>query len=71
MPFTNLVGTISFLVTALCPLYFLSALSSLCLCVSVVSSSLPAAEPQWFKPLTWRCIGPANMGGRITAAGRL
>jgi photosystem II stability/assembly factor-like uncharacterized protein len=23
--------------------------------------------PAWLKPLTWRCIGPANMGGRITA----
>lgn len=23
--------------------------------------------PEWLKPLTWRCIGPANMGGRITA----
>jgi photosystem II stability/assembly factor-like uncharacterized protein len=28
------------------------------------SSPLPA---EWLKPLTWRCIGPANMGGRITA----
>ena len=37
------------------------------LCGSVVSSSLSAAEPEWFKSLTWRCIGPANMGGRITA----
>jgi photosystem II stability/assembly factor-like uncharacterized protein len=37
------------------------------LCDSVVSSSLSAAEPEWFKSLTWRCIGPANMGGRITA----
>jgi photosystem II stability/assembly factor-like uncharacterized protein len=24
-------------------------------------------SPEWLKPLTWRCIGPANMGGRITA----
>src|SRR5262245_43390405 len=23
--------------------------------------------PEWTKTLTWRCIGPANMGGRITA----
>jgi photosystem II stability/assembly factor-like uncharacterized protein len=37
------------------------------LCDSVVSSSLPAAETDWLKPLTWRAIGPANMGGRITA----
>jgi photosystem II stability/assembly factor-like uncharacterized protein len=31
----------------------------------------PAAEgplgPEWLKPLTWRSIGPANMGGRIVA----
>src|SRR5207249_4721125 len=26
--------------------------------------TLPA---DWVKTLTWRCIGPANMGGRITA----
>src|SRR5262245_12430195 len=25
---------------------------------------LPA---DWVKAMTWRCIGPANMGGRITA----
>jgi photosystem II stability/assembly factor-like uncharacterized protein len=25
---------------------------------------LPA---EWIKPLTWRCIGPANMSGRVTA----
>ncbi len=38
------------------------------------TSPLRAAQPQeialpaaWLKPLTWRCIGPANMGGRITA----
>ncbi|MGH7223314.1 MAG: VPS10 domain-containing protein, partial [Gemmataceae bacterium] len=37
--------------------------------------SARAAEPtptaalsaDWLKPLTWRCIGPANMSGRITA----
>src|SRR5262249_9107250 len=23
--------------------------------------------PEWLKPLVWRSIGPANMGGRITA----
>ena len=23
--------------------------------------------PEWLKPLTWRSIGPANMGGRIVA----
>jgi photosystem II stability/assembly factor-like uncharacterized protein len=28
------------------------------------ASTLPA---EWLKPLTWRSIGPANMGGRITA----
>src|SRR5205807_9466064 len=27
-------------------------------------TALPA---DWVKALTWRCIGPANMGGRITA----
>ena len=26
--------------------------------------SIPA---EWIKTLSWRCIGPANMGGRITA----
>ncbi len=29
--------------------------------------SVSAAEPEWLKSLTWRSIGPANMGGRITA----
>jgi photosystem II stability/assembly factor-like uncharacterized protein len=24
-------------------------------------------SPDWIKTLTWRCIGPASMGGRITA----
>jgi photosystem II stability/assembly factor-like uncharacterized protein len=24
-------------------------------------------DPDWVKALTWRCIGPASMGGRITA----
>jgi S1-C subfamily serine protease/photosystem II stability/assembly factor-like uncharacterized protein len=23
-------------------------------------------DPQWLKSLNWRCLGPANMGGRIT-----
>src|SRR5579883_221706 len=32
-----------------------------------VTLSSSAAEPEWFRSLTWRCIGPANMGGRITA----
>jgi photosystem II stability/assembly factor-like uncharacterized protein len=27
----------------------------------------PALTAEWIKPLTWRGIGPANMGGRITA----
>src|SRR5579871_3700022 len=38
------------------------------------TSPLHAAEPKeitlsvpWLKPLVWRSIGPANMGGRITA----
>ncbi|HEY7311597.1 MAG TPA: PDZ domain-containing protein [Gemmataceae bacterium] len=30
-------------------------------------SSEATLSPAWLKPLTWRCIGPANMGGRITA----
>src|SRR5689334_23384321 len=30
------------------------------------TSSVSAAEPDWLKALTWRSIGPANMGGRIT-----
>jgi photosystem II stability/assembly factor-like uncharacterized protein len=29
-----------------------------------VDGTIPA---DWIKALTWRCIGPANMGGRITA----
>jgi photosystem II stability/assembly factor-like uncharacterized protein len=39
------------------------------LCVFVGNHSLSAAElpAEWLKPLNWRCIGPANMGGRITA----
>jgi photosystem II stability/assembly factor-like uncharacterized protein len=48
----------------------------LCVLALLISPPLPgwSAEPsasplgrEWFKPLTWRCIGPANMGGRITA----
>jgi photosystem II stability/assembly factor-like uncharacterized protein len=68
MPFKNLAVAASIRVRV-GSLFFLSLLSSLCLCVSVVNSSLSAAElsPEWLKPLTWRCIGPANMGGRITA----
>jgi len=66
MPSKDLVVTGSIVVRA-GNLFFLSFLSSLCLCVSVVSSSLSAAEPDWLKALTWRSIGPANMGGRITA----
>jgi photosystem II stability/assembly factor-like uncharacterized protein len=33
------------------------------------TSSLPdgTIPADWVKSLTWRCIGPANMGGRITA----
>ena len=31
---------------------------------AVVSPALPA---DWVKALNWRCIGPANMGGRIVA----
>src|SRR5271166_5269135 len=38
------------------------------------AATIRAAAPQeeslpadWIKALTWRCIGPANMGGRITA----
>ncbi len=66
MPYKNLPKTASIRVRA-GKLFFLSFLSSLCLCVSVVNSSLSAEEPEWLKSLTWRCIGPANMGGRITA----
>src|SRR5215472_6243581 len=66
MPFKNLVVDASMIARVRVPL-FVSFLSSLCLCVSVVNSSFSAAEPEWLKPLTWRCIGPANMGGRITA----
>lgn len=49
---------------------FFYVLNVLCvLCVFVSNSSLSATElpTEWLKPLTWRCIGPANMGGRITA----
>ncbi|HEY3242708.1 MAG TPA: hypothetical protein VGM03_05080, partial [Phycisphaerae bacterium] len=27
----------------------------------------PALPAEWVKTFEWRCIGPANMGGRITA----
>ena len=27
----------------------------------------PSLGPEWVKPLAWRALGPANMGGRITA----
>jgi S1-C subfamily serine protease len=34
-------------------------------------AAAPAVEgtldPEWVKQMTWRCIGPATMGGRITA----
>src|SRR3974390_2310092 len=30
-------------------------------------SSARALNPEWVKALNWRCIGPASMGGRITA----
>jgi photosystem II stability/assembly factor-like uncharacterized protein len=29
------------------------------------SSQAPSFRPDWFKSLTWRCVGPAAMGGRI------
>src|SRR4051812_41019018 len=32
--------------------------------VEPAPANLPA---DWLRPLTWRCIGPANMGGRIVA----
>src|SRR5262245_1046811 len=32
--------------------------------ISGVNGSLPA---DWVKSMTWRNIGPANMGGRVTA----
>ena len=35
------------------------------------TAATPSAEgsilAEWIKTLSWRCIGPANMGGRITA----
>jgi photosystem II stability/assembly factor-like uncharacterized protein len=68
MAFKNL-GVAASIIARTGNLFFLSLFSSLCLCASVASSSLSAAElpAGWLKPLTWRCIGPANMGGRITA----
>jgi photosystem II stability/assembly factor-like uncharacterized protein len=30
-------------------------------------TSTLALGPEWLKPLSWRSLGPANMGGRITA----
>jgi photosystem II stability/assembly factor-like uncharacterized protein len=30
-------------------------------------SSSQALPPEWVKALTWRCVGPASMGGRIVA----
>ncbi len=42
--------------------------------ISLLSSRADESKPrdgtlsaEWLKPLTWRCIGPANMGGRIVA----
>ncbi|HEY7325997.1 MAG TPA: PDZ domain-containing protein [Gemmataceae bacterium] len=46
---------------------FIALFVSLTPCLLVTLSISRAAEPGWLKPLTWRCIGPANMGGRITA----
>ncbi len=34
---------------------------------TTASSSAPGLPAEWIKPLTWRCVGPANMSGRITA----
>jgi photosystem II stability/assembly factor-like uncharacterized protein len=31
------------------------------------AAPVPTFGPEWLKPLTWRCIGPAAMSGRITA----
>ncbi|MHB1423129.1 MAG: VPS10 domain-containing protein [Gemmataceae bacterium] len=45
---------------------FLALLLGLSPCPFFTPAST-AAEPEWFKSLTWRSIGPANMGGRITA----
>jgi photosystem II stability/assembly factor-like uncharacterized protein len=42
-------------------------LTSLSPCLLVSLSVATAEEPGRLKQLTWRCIGPANMGGRITA----
>jgi hypothetical protein len=42
--------------------------------LDALKASMPATPPAegsipagWIKTLNWRCIGPANMGGRITA----
>lgn len=30
------------------------------------AAARPALDPAWINAIEWRCIGPANMGGRIT-----
>jgi photosystem II stability/assembly factor-like uncharacterized protein len=34
---------------------------------SEATPSQPALPEEWVKAMHWRCVGPANMGGRITA----
>ncbi len=43
--------------------------SLLALFLLLLAQDPPKADPaiDWVKPLTWRCIGPANMAGRVTA----
>lgn len=41
----------------------IAVVSSLAFAASVAGQSLP---PEWSEAIRWRCIGPANMSGRIT-----
>jgi photosystem II stability/assembly factor-like uncharacterized protein len=50
----------------------LAALSARLAELKAASPNISPTQPEgtlpdaWVKPFTWRCIGPANMGGRIT-----
>ncbi|MEE8141528.1 MAG: PDZ domain-containing protein, partial [Planctomycetota bacterium] len=35
--------------------------------VDPAAAIAPTLPPKWVEQLEWRCVGPANMGGRITA----
>ena len=51
----------------LCGLFLTTLLFAAPIGAAESNASPGTLAPEWLKPLTWRCIGPANMSGRITA----